>query len=121
MLITVLKYLRERENPIYNQLVTDRHLKVIESLAAIEEGQEFSGLIPTKYFAHRITFDPKWPISEKHKAIIKRSGSSTNIFIISKVLFFLYGMNSNMEKRVLEEFAQENPGEELEELRKKLG
>ena len=52
-------------------------MKILRSLAAVEEGQEFNGLLPSRYFKQPITYDPKWPISAKHAAIISRCGAKT--------------------------------------------
>ena len=39
MLLKVITYLKERENPLYSEILEDRHIKILESLSAVEEGQ----------------------------------------------------------------------------------
>ena len=39
MLLKVLNYLKFRENPLYAEILGDRHLQILQSLAAVEEGQ----------------------------------------------------------------------------------
>lgn len=39
MLAKVLDYLRGSQNPTYEQIIGERHLKIIKCLANVEEGQ----------------------------------------------------------------------------------
>ena len=64
------------------------------------------------YFEHELSYNPKWPISENHQKIVESCGKKGNIFVISKVMYFFYGMNPKVEKKILDDFAQKNENDE---------
>ena len=46
MLIEVLEYIRLH----FSEIITERHIQILKSLAIVEIGTEFHGLIPLTYF-----------------------------------------------------------------------
>lgn len=74
--------------------MTEEHLQIISSLAAVEQDNNLFGIIPENYFDRPVGVyhsHPRGMLSEKHRKIIETNGSMTNIFVISKSLFFMYG------------------------------
>lgn len=54
-----------------------------------------------------------WPISENHYKSVKKCWAKTNIFVLSKVMYFIYGMNPEVEQKIWKDYLTEHPDEEL--------
>lgn len=83
-------------------------MQVVASLAAVERDNDFFGIIPDNFFEREIGVHPHHPkgvLSETHRRILQQSGALSNIFVLSKALYFMYGCDEEVEKVVLGEFS----------------
>ena len=123
VLLSVLEYIREAHEH-YRGIVTDQHLQIMRSLAAVEVDKNLFGLVPEDYFDRKIGVHPRATrgiLSGKHRSILQNNADITNIFVVSKALYFIYGCDEQIEKVVLGEFSLKQPdSEEFEMLRKKI-
>lgn len=79
-------------------------MDILVSLAAIEQDNNFFGIVPDNFFEREIGVHPHYPkgiLSEIHRRILEQSGALHNIFILSKALYFMYGCDEEVEKVVL--------------------
>jgi hypothetical protein len=89
--------MRESEQ-VYKQIVTDQHLQILSSLGAVEGKNDLYGIIPDNFFEQEISVDPDQSrtLSDTHLRILKEFGSLSNIFVISKALYFMYGCSEDV-------------------------
>lgn len=87
--------------------MTDEHKQILASLAAVEGKNDLYGIIPDDFFEREINVypDKSRTLSDTHLRILKEFGSLTNIFVISKALYFMYGCSEDVERMALSEFS----------------
>lgn len=84
--------------------MTEDHLEIIITLANIEQTNNLCGMIPPDFYDREIGVYPstqKGMLSEAHRCLLERSATIGNIFVLSKVLYFMYGCDEEIEKVVL--------------------
>lgn len=72
-------------------------LRILETLAAVEEGSEFYGLLPQDMFSMDIK--PAFvqqTLSLKKVNILKNCLKMSNIFVVAKAMYLLHGFSSTI-------------------------